>query len=308
MTSSDEMIERTIARLADRSAITVTGADARTFLANLITNNTDGLKAVGDSIHAGLLTPQGKIISDFFVIQTDDGFLLDVPASEHESLIKRLSMYRLRSDVALSDASQLFAVFALWGPNASETASQAPGLSFQDPRHPNLGLRLLASPTWTPGDAISTRPDMTDTDSFAAYEAHRIALGVPDGGSDYAYGNTFPHEALWDQTRSIDFTKGCFIGQEVISRMQHRGTARKRIVHLTANARLAPAAEVKAGTATIGTVGSSDGTTGLALMRLDRVAEARSAGVELTVNGQPITIAVQPWLAFSLDDFARDKS
>ena len=126
------------------------------------------------------------------------------------------------------------------------------------------------------------------------YQAHRIALGVPEGGRDYAFGEVFPHEALFDQLNGVSFTKGCYVGQEIVARMEHRGTARKRFVRVAGRAPLPPTGtDVKAGDVTVGAMGSSAGAAGLALLRLDRVAEFAATGMGLTAAG----VALAPDMA-----------
>ena len=121
------------------------------------------------------------------------------------------------------------------------------------------------------------------------YHAFRIGLGVPEGGRDYAFGDTFPHEALFDQLGGVDFEKGCFVGQEVVSRMEHRGTARKRIVPVESRMPLpAPGTNIEAGGMEIGTLGSVSGSSGLALVRLDRVEDALARGQGITADGKRI--------------------
>jgi folate-binding protein YgfZ len=123
------------------------------------------------------------------------------------------------------------------------------------------------------------------------YEARRIAAGVPNGGVDFAYGDAFPHEANFDRINGIDFNKGCYIGQEVVSRMQHRGTARKRIVQVAFSADAPPrGTEINAGKAVIGTMGSSAGGHGLAIVRVDRVEEAKAAGERFVAGGIPLLV------------------
>jgi hypothetical protein len=126
----------------------------------------------------------------------------------------------------------------------------------------------------------------------ADYEAHRIATGVPSGGVDFMFGDAFPHEANMDRMHGVDFDKGCYVGQEVVSRMEHRGTARSRIVRvlLDDGAPVAGAAVVAADKP-VGTMGSTAAGHGLALLRLDRAADAIEAGIALTASGIPIRVA-----------------
>jgi folate-binding protein YgfZ len=135
----------------------------------------------------------------------------------------------------------------------------------------------------------------------AAYEAHRIALGVPRGGLDFAYGDAFPHEADMDQLGGVDFAKGCYVGQEVVSRMEHRGTARSRAVPVRYDgAAPAAGAAVMAGGRQVGIIGSAAAGHAVALLRLDRVAEAVSRHEPLAADGVPIHLVKPDWARFAI--------
>ena len=258
------MTDAQIALLPDRGVVQVSGEDARKLLDSIITNDLSLLDKQ-DAIFAGLLSPQGKILFDFFVVRDGDGFLLDVARDQAAGLVKRLSLYKLRAKVAIAEAVGA-QVEASWPTAAGSVA---------DPRHGELG-----------GRRISQSPVAFDPGAFEAYHAHRIALGVPEGGKDYAFGDVFPHEALFDQLSGVSFTKGCYVGQEIVARMEHRGTARKRIVRVTADGALpVMGTDVLAGEVVIGAMGSSAGVRGLAMLRLDRVVEFAGKGVGLTCGG-----------------------
>jgi folate-binding protein YgfZ len=190
------------------------------------------------------------------------------------------------------DLSESLAIVAVW----EGTGRTTYGLLYPDPRLPALGQRLMVPPHLAGQAAAELAAELLDA---SAYEAHRIALGVPEGGLDFAYGDTFPHEADMDQLSGIDFQKGCYVGQEVVSRMEHRGTARNRIVVLQATER-APAAglAVTAGDRPVGTTGSSAGSRGLAMLRLDRVAEAQAAGLPLVAGGVTVVPRKPEWATF----------
>jgi tRNA-modifying protein YgfZ len=284
-----------IARLADRGVVRVTGADAEKLLQGIVSNDME-LLASQPAIHAALLTPQGKILFDFFVVRAGDGFLLEVARDKAVDLAKRLNLYKLRAKVDIQDASEDYRVLALWGsPSGREEITDT--VSFADPRLPALGSRILA-------DTRSARGKVAAADAFDAapedYHAHRIALGVPEGGKDYVLGDTFPHEADLDQLGGVSFSKGCFVGQEVVSRMQNRANVRKRVVPIQGEAPLASGAEVTAGTAAIGTVGSVSGRLALALLRLDRVAEAKAKDQILAAGGVAVTLSKPDWATFDL--------
>jgi len=164
-----------------------------------------------------------------------------------------------------------------------------PDLAFADPRSTALGWRILVPEELAQKVADSIGADLVDS---AAYDAHRIASGVPRGGLDFIYGDAFPHETNMDRLHGVDFEKGCYVGQEVVSRMQHRGTARSRTVRIVLeNFSPEPGTTIFAGDKPVGTLGSTAGQNGLALVRTDRVADALAAGVPLTAGGLAIRLA-----------------
>jgi tRNA-modifying protein YgfZ len=285
------MTSAKIALLADRGVVRVTGEDAEKLLQGIVSNDMD-LLAAQPAIHAALLTPQGKILFEFLVMKTGDGFLLDVARDKSADLAKRLNLYKLRAKVDIRDVSDEYHVLAMWG--SSHSFGEATGtVSFPDPRLPALGSRILAEVRLA---AATNSLDASPED----YHAHRIALGVPEGGKDYVLGDTFPHEADLDQLNGVSFSKGCFVGQEVVSRMQNRASVRKRVVPIEGEAPLTPGAEVKAGAAAIGSVGSVAGRLALALVRLDRAAEAKAKGQVLTADGVPVALRKPDWATFDL--------
>jgi folate-binding protein YgfZ len=269
-----------LAWLKDRGVIRLRGETVKPFLQGLITQDVADLKP-GEARYAALLTPQGKIIADFFVLDSGNGLLLDVSRSLAADLVKRLVFYRLRAKVQIEDVSDRYAVVAAWD------ADQIEGpLAYADPRLPALGQRAIVESVEEAGDA-----DL--------YHAHRIALGVPEGGRDFAFGETFPHEADMDQLAGVDFRKGCFIGQEVVSRMQHRGTARTRLIPVRLDGPAPePGAEILAGDRSIGAMGGAARGFGLAMVRLDRLGEAMAVGDPVSV-GDTRLVPVKPgWASF----------
>jgi folate-binding protein YgfZ len=283
------MTSTKIALLEDRGTVRVAGPDAAKLLQGLITANLDRLERE-PAIFAGLLTPQGKILFDFFVVKADQGFLLEAPRDKCADLAKRLTFYKLRANVTIADVSAGYAVAAMWdGPPARFESGHA----FPDPRLPDLGWRaILPAPYVAPPGAVEA--------AASDYHTHRISLGVPEGGRDYVLGDTFPHEALFDQLRGVDFDKGCYVGQEVVSRMEHRSTARKRIVPVIGSSPLTSGCEVKAGDAVIGILGSVTGARGLALVRIDRVGEAMAKGQPLSADGVRLRVELPGWVRFTI--------
>ena len=275
------------ALLPDRGVVKVAGADARTFLNVLLT--TDVTKVTPEQARFGaLLTPQGKIIVDFLITEATSGyggFLIDCPRALAQTLAAKLGFYKLRAKVTVENLSDSLGVIAAWDGDFA----MKPDLAFADPREPKLGWRILAPEDLKQKVADLIGADLVDS---ADYEAHRIAFGVPRGGLDFMYGDAFPHETNMDRLNGVDFDKGCYVGQEVVSRMQHRGTARTRTVRVTLDGpRPEPGTAILAGDKPVGTMGSAADQNGLALIRTDRVADALGAGLALTAGGLAIRLA-----------------
>src|ERR1700730_4744768 len=257
------MTDIRIALLPDRGVVSVTGEDASKLLQGVVTNDM-GLLEKQPAMHAGLLTPQGKILFDFFVVRTPDGFLLETARDKAGALADRFMLYKLRAKADVRDVSSDYTVAAIWGGKYEPHGTGKAPLLFADPRLPALGSRELV----TVGSDWALANEGADSATQGEYHAHRIGLGVPEGGKDYAFGDTFPHEALFDQLNGVDFKKGCFVGQEVVSRMEHRGIARKRIASVKGEGPLPPSGtEITVGGNSIGTLGSVSGHSGLALLR-----------------------------------------
>jgi len=275
-----------IAELTDRGVIRVAGPDGPGFLQGLVTNDIERATD-GAAVYTGLLTPQGKILFDFFLARDGDGFLLDCAKPVVADLVKRLTFYKLRAAVEIADESGDRKVLAAW--NGAPAADDGWAV-FADPRVAALGHRLI----------VPAGADIGATATEADYHAHRIALGVPEGGRDYAFGDTFPHEAGFDQLGGVDFDKGCFVGQEVVSRMEHRGTARKRVVPIEGAGALDAGAQITADGAPIGTVGSVADARALALVRLDRAEKALANGKALDAGGVAIQLRQPDWASFDV--------
>jgi tRNA-modifying protein YgfZ len=287
--------------LPDRGVVKVVGDSARTFLHGLVTADLLNLKD-GEARYCALLTPQGKIVADFLAAEAPakdgGGFFLDVPRTLIPALVEKLNLYKLRAKVIVEDLSEILGVLAVWDGAAlpSPRTKDAIGLCFLDPRLPALGLRVMLPPHLAASAASELGAALVDAGD---YEAHRIALGVPSGGVDFAYGDAFPHEADMDQLAGVDFAKGCYVGQEVVSRMEHRGTARTRAVPLLFDgAPPQPGAAVVAGERQLGRMGSAAAGRAIALLRLDRVADALAHGEALTADGTPVRLVKPDWARF----------
>src|SRR5665213_1621245 len=283
------------ALLPDRGVIKVTGDDARRFLNGLVTNDTAKI-APRSARYGALLTPQGKIIADFIMAEVDpaegQGFFLDCPKALASALVEKLNFYKLRAKVMVEDLSEVLGVMAFWpGGTLSEY-----GLSYADPRLPALGARTMLPPHLAAEAAADLGATLTDAEP---YDAHRIALGVPRGGMDFNYGGTFPHEADMDQLAGVDFDKGCYVGQEVVSRVEHRSSARSRVLPIAYDEfSPAPGIPVMAGGKQVGTLGSTAKGRGLALLRLDRVADALASGMAFEAGGIVLHVKKPDWARF----------
>jgi folate-binding protein YgfZ len=286
------MTDSSIALLPDRGIVEVEGNDAVDFLQSLLTNDVE--QAGPDrAIFAGLLTPQGKIMLDFLVYNpAPNRFLLDCSHDSAAALAKQLGLYRLRAKVAVADRSGEMAVGV-----ASEHGQEglaAPSLSIADPRHAQLPRRHVLP--------VAQAPAAAETDpGIRAYHAARIALCVPEGGLDYRYGEVFPHEVCYDLLNGVDFEKGCYVGQEVVSRMHHRGVAKTRIAGVRGAPPLpAMGTEIMGGEYPVGHLGSSADDLGIALIRLDRADETIRHGVPLRAGDVTLTLRRPTWADYEV--------
>jgi len=274
--------------LPDRGVIKVSGDDARRFLDGLVTTDVEKV-APGVARFGALLTPQGKIIADFLITEASagqgGGFLLDCAKALSKTLADRLAIYKLRAKVSVENLSDSMGVLAVWD---GEPAMK-PDLAFADPRNEKLGWRILVPEDLAGKAAAAIGAQLANVES---YEAHRIFCGVPRGGVDFIYNDAFPHEANMDRLHGVDFDKGCYVGQEVVSRMEHRGTARTRIVRMRVeNGAPEIGTAIVAGEKSLGTMGSSANGLGLALLRIDRAGDALDAKLPLTAGGIAVSLA-----------------
>jgi len=246
-------------RLDDRAVISLTGPEARGFLQNLVTNDLDRLEP-GRGLYAALLSPQGKIGFDFFVVEGEGGLLLDVAAAAREALLKKLKLYRLRAQVEIAAREELGVYAALTG----DAVRRA--VSFRDPRHDGLPARSIGAVAEMPADLPGT----------ADYHEARLALAVPEGG-DFGFEKIFALDGGLDELHAISFTKGCYVGQELTARMKHRATSRKRPLLAMGDAPLPPPGTAVAREGDIGEVIATYGDRGFASVRLDKWTPDRPA-------------------------------
>lgn len=279
-----------VVALLDRAALALTGPDAEVFLQNLVTNDL-GKLAEKEAILAALLTPQGKINYEFFIAPIENGYVLDTAKGGVDELFKKLTLYKMRADVDIKQLKDSHMVVWFEG----ETVPQTGTLSlFIDPRSADMGRRAIVVV-----DQIAQVSQGFATGSEDDYLAKRLIHGVPEGGYDYVLGDTFPHEAGYDVLDGVDFEKGCYVGQEVVSRMQHRATVRKRIVMVEGGQNLpASGAVLSSEKSTIGILGSCLDKKGLGLVRLDRAAKALAKGNEITADGVGVVLSIPPWASY----------
>lgn len=293
---SETSIETTprLIPLPQRALVAVSGADAAHFLHSVLTANIEAL-AVGEARLAALLTPQGKIIADMLVANASDEeplFFLDLNRGFAQDVAQRLATYRLRAKAEIAVLDPAIGVFV-----ATDTLIP-PGetfYAFADPRAEALGTRLYG-PEAAVVAAMSHLPPAPDS----AFTARRLALGIPECGGDYLPMAAYPHEANMDQLGGVDFKKGCYVGQEIVSRMEHRGTARTRtmIVRFLNGFGVDSGSEVRAGDQLLGSVGVCAGALGLSQIRLDRWQDALSKNIEITGGGVPISLEKPPYTRF----------
>ncbi len=276
-------MENSICFLAERGVIRMTGAETQGFLHRLITNSVKDI-APGESRFSALLSPQGKLLFDFFVVPLPEGaeagFLIDCVREQSAALAQRLAFHRMRAKIAIEDLSETLGVAAILGDDA---AVEIEGVLYRDLRAPGMGRRVIG-----PREALAKLSNVAP----AEYEARRIAAGVPKGGVDFVYGDAFVQDSNLDWLNGVDFKKGCYVGQEVVARVHHRKSAKKRILkfHFEGEAP-APGAEIAAGGPPLGQVGSISGLEGLAMVRIDRLEEAQAAGATVTAGETPIAVA-----------------
>jgi folate-binding protein YgfZ len=258
-----------VAELDSRSLIRISGADWRSFLQGLITQDVESL-AAAEIRFAALLNPQGKLLYDLFIVGQADGCLLDAAAAHRDALMHKLTLYRLRAKVSLEPVDG--PVLALW---PAPQTPLGPGWG-PDPRLSALGLRGYGAEPPAGAEAVDE----------AAYHRHRLALGAPDAAADAPPESAYPIEANFDLLGGVDFKKGCFVGQETTSRMKRRGTIKSRMLPLVFDGP-PPAfgAEVLAGELRAGEVRAGMDGRAMALLRLDRIEDAA-----LTVDGRPVKV------------------
>ncbi len=277
-----------IARLSGRALLRISGPDAEHFLQNLVTTDLDRLEA-GQARPSALLSPQGKVMFDFLISRVDDGFVIDLPTALAADFAKRLTMYKLRAKVVISEPEESVVAVSWDGDSAGE------------------GWLV---DTRFPADAcVARRYGVADADAGEAdWHRLRIAHGVAESGSDFAAGDAFPHDILYDFNGGVGFKKGCFVGQEVVSRMQHRGTARRRVLTVTGSTDLPEAGSpIEVDGRPIGTLGTVDGPRGLAILRIDRAKAAMDKGMAIKAGDADLALTIPAWAGYGFPEAASEQ-
>lgn len=279
-----------IVALLDRAVLKIMGPDSEDFLQNLITNDMKKAKEF-DAVFAALLTPQGKINYEFFIVPVAGGYLLDTARGGAADLLKKLGLYKMRSNITIEDLSETHLVVSCGEAEVDDGLAE---VVFVDPRSSLMGRRAVVSVA-----KMGAFCENLETGSEEDYLKRRLLHQIPEGGYDYALGDTFPHEAAYDLLDGVDFQKGCYVGQEVISRMAHRGTTRKRIVVVRGDQPLPDAgAVIKTEGSMIGVLGSQHERDGLALVRLDRAAKAIATDAEMKAEGVRVALSIPQWASY----------
>jgi tRNA-modifying protein YgfZ len=281
----------------DRALISVSGADRIAFLQGLVSNDVAKVSA-GRALYAAFLTAQGKYLHDIFIAAIGERLLIECEAPRRPDLVRRLSLYKLRSQVALSEENGLsvglyFGEGALGALGLPETSGQArveqSGVVFVDPRLAALGARAYLSGAGLP----------TETATTADYDRLRISLGVPDGSRDLPVEKAILLEAGFDELNGVDWDKGCYMGQELTARTKYRALIRKRLMPVTVDGPLPESGTVvKLGDQEAGEIRSGRGDQALALLRLEAVSEAAKSGAPLIAGATRVTPTKPGWARF----------
>lgn len=298
----------------DRGVIRVSGEDRASFLQGLVSN--DVLKVTPDRAGYGaFLTPQGKFLYDFFLIETGDALLIETAADRLDEFFRKLRLYKLRSKIELSVDSDSWMVAAVFGAGALDTftlpadrgaaGAFAEGIAFVDPRHGDAGVRVLLPRVAGTAALEAAGLGATDRD---AYDRRRVSLGLPDGSRDMAVEKTVLLEAGFEELGGVDFDKGCYMGQELTARTKYRGLVKRRLMPVIINGPLpAPGTEITLDGREAGEVrsvvannggGSEGGGMGLAMIRLNRLDEALRSGDPLTAAEATVIPHKPDWANF----------
>ena len=268
--------------LENRRILTITGEDRTHFLERLITTDVEKIGS-GEMLPGALLSPQGKVIFDFLIGRIDDGFIIDISADLADSFKKRLSLYRLRSKVEISESPESV-IGISWQSDSLTSESDS---SFADKRFP-----AQEKVTRFYGKNMTALP--FSQNSSDQWDLLRIKYAIAESGKDFKLGDVFPHDINFDQTGAISYNKGCYIGQEVVSRMHHRGTIRRRMLVVEGEDNLPATGSIECEGKTVGNLGTVIGKHASAIVRIDKVKAGIDKNIPFFVENVPVTLTITP--------------
>jgi hypothetical protein len=274
------MNQASYALLPKRTLLRLSGKDTRAFLQNLVTNDINQLQP-RSALYAALLTPQGKFLHDFIIVDWQGSLFLDCLRERAPDLIRRLTMYKLRADVTIEDVGDAYDIIALFGIGNRTLPENDALLVYDDPRRAELGSRMIAAKE---ADWRSATADMSRSDSDS-YDRFRLALGIPEGGTDIVPEKNFLLECNFEELHGVSFAKGCYVGQELTARTKYRANIRKRLFRFVYDGEIAPGDHISAGDREIATVTSFRKPYGLALTRLADWGKLAETPVPLLPHG-----------------------
>ncbi len=280
-----------IARLTNRSLLRLSGADTKVFLQNLVSNDL-ALLSDTKAIYSALLTPQGKFLHDFFLFEWQGDIFVECLSDRKADLVRRLTMYKLRANVTIADASEEFTLHAIFGPapddfpkELGELTSGDDHVLYADPRMGSLGYRAVFKKDASWADNFTNCTEV----SFEDYTAHRLSLGVPEGGTDIVPEKSFLLEANFEELHGVSFSKGCYVGQELTARTKYRAKIKKRIFTFKYDGELVVGDSIKFQDTEVAVVAAFQAPFGLAFTRLKEWNKFGSGNVLTAEDGLQIT-------------------
>lgn len=276
--------------LSDRRIVRITGEDATHFLERLITTDVEKI-AKGELLPGALLSPQGKVLFDFLIGRIDNGYIIDMSVKLAESFRKRLSLYKLRSKVEINESPESV-INVSWQKDSSFSQNDS---TFADKRFPDNEkvFRRLS---------LGTPPALCSKDALDQWNLLRIKYAIAESGYDFTPGDVFPHDINFDQIGAISYKKGCYIGQEIVSRMHHRATARRRMLVVKSNNNLPPAGAIETDGKMIGNLGTVVGKNASAIVRIDKVKAGLDKHTPFTVGENSVTLTIAPNMKYGFPE------
>ena len=289
--------------LENRGVVAVEGPDARSFLQAMISNNADNISP-SVSIYAAMLSPQGKYLHDFVISQVGSKFLLDTEEARMLDLVNRLNLFRLGSEVTINSMKSETRVAALWRETSplllnknhkpGHTAEISNCCVVLDPRVPALGYRVIGTKS---NIKKFISHELSNPVTESNFDSHRLEIGIPDGSRDIRINKSYLLESNFEELNGVAFDKGCYVGQENTARQKHRGTIRRRLIKVNISG---PSPEnnerILWENREIGEMRSVSGCLGMAIIHLDRWAEAKAQNAKLRAGSATVIPFLPDWL------------